>query len=165
MAENIIVNGVTYNGVDSVTMKNTNGDNIPFAPNTKTYNLTLAKASGWILLTELDEEVVSHINDAALVVTLVNTSEYAYEFYAGSTFVASNTPWGINGAYPCYGIACRVQSETKVSYNAIFYPANNTDTNYSLGGLGSFRIDGNKYYFRPYDGFIRPGEYRLTFTW
>lgn len=133
--------------------------------NCRVYEITLAKNSGWILLTELDADVVAHINDASLVVSLTNVSPYAHEFYAGSTYIASNTPWGCNGSYPTYGLSCRESSATACQANFIYYPPNNTDTNVPIGGYGMFRIDGYKYYFKPSDGFVRAGTYRLVFTW
>lgn len=38
MAENILVNGVVYNGVDSISMQNTNGEKVPFYPDAVRYN-------------------------------------------------------------------------------------------------------------------------------
>jgi hypothetical protein len=133
--------------------------------NTKTYEITLAKASGWVLLTTLDSEVVEHINDASLVVSLVNISPYAYEWYAGSMYIASNTPFGYNGSYPSYGLSCRLSSETACQADHIYYPPNYTKWDTGIGGKGQFTIEGNDYWFRPSDGFIKAGTYRLTFTW
>lgn len=133
--------------------------------NVKVYDITLAKSSGWVLLTTLDADVLEHINDATLTATLTNVSAYSYTFYAGSMYIASNTPWGYNGAYPAYGFASRTQSETVVSFTPMFYPPNNTGTSTSLGGLGVFRLSGDKYYLMPSDGFIREGNYKLTFVW
>lgn len=139
--------------------------NIDYTPRSKNYEITLAKASGWVLLTTLDDDVVSHINDESLIVSLVNISPYAYEWYSGTMYLACNKPCGYNGNYAFYGSANRLNSETAVSLSAIYYPANSTDTNTGLGGNGAFRISGNKYYIKPGDGFISAGTYRLTFTW
>lgn len=133
--------------------------------NTKSYELTLAKSSGWVLLTTLDDEVVAHINDRSLVVTLKLLDDYVYDYYCGNTYLVGNTPIGYVNGYPAYGMATRVIKETTVQVSQIFYPANKTDTNISIGGHGMFRLDGNKYYLRPGNGYVYPGTYRLTFTW
>ena len=138
------------------------------ASNCKTYEITIAKNSGWVLLTTLDSTVVEHINDARLTVSLVNMSGYVYEWYSCSMAIASNTPIGNQNAnnVPVYGMANRQHSETSQGSAAIYYPPNNTMTSDQLGGsFGMFRIDGNNYYFMPGDGFIRAGTYRLTFAW
>ena len=133
--------------------------------NCKVYEITLAKSSGWVLLTTLDEEVLEHINDANLVVNLKLASEYVYTYYAGNTFVVGNSAIGYNSGYDVYGMSNRTNKETTTSVNVVYYPANKTDTSTSLGGTCMFRIDGNKYYMRPGDGYVYPGTYRLTFTW
>lgn len=138
------------------------------ASNCKTYEITIAKNSGWVLLTTLDSTVVEHINDARLTVSLVNMSGYVYEWYSCSMAIASNTPIGNQNAnnVPVYGMANRQHSETSQGSAAIYYPPNNTMTSDQLGGsFGMFRIDGNNYYFMAGDGFIRAGTYRLTFAW
>lgn len=38
MAENLVVNGVVYNGVDSISMQNENGEKVPFYPDAVRYN-------------------------------------------------------------------------------------------------------------------------------
>lgn len=138
---------------------------VSYAPRSKTYEITLAKASGWILLTTLDAEMLAHINDETLVVSLVNISPYAFENYSGSMYFACNIPKGYNGVYPVYGLNNRMQTETIISNAPCYYPANNTGTNTNLGGYGTFRVSGEKYYLQPGDGFIAAGTYRLTFTW
>lgn len=141
----------------------------PSAPNGETnckiYHLTLAKSSGWVLLTALDADVLEHINDANLVVTLVNTSAYAYEWYAGDMFIACNKAFGRNGSYSIYGIANREASETAVQQGFVYYPANYNSTNTGIGGHAIFRVDGSSYYIKPGDGFIKAGTYKLAFTW
>lgn len=137
---------------------------IDYAPRSKTYEITLAKASGWVLLTTLDAEVVEHINDDNLAVSLIKISEFNSETYAATMAFASNNQIGIVNTYPVYGLANR-QNSTAISQGAIFYPPNSTTTSVSLGGLGQFRLSGSAYYFRPADGYIQSGTYRLTFTW
>ena len=133
--------------------------------NTKTYEITLTKASGWILLTTLDSEVVSHINDASLVVSLVNTSAYGYDKNTLSMCIVSNTPWGKQGNYSTYGFSGVVASETSTTVSQSYYAPNKTDTSTSIGGGGMFRISGNQYYFRPGGYYTRAGTYKLTFIW
>ena len=135
------------------------------SPNSKTYEITLAKASGWILLTTLDSEVVSHINDASLAVSLVNTSAYGYDKNTLSMCIVSNTPWGKQGSYYTYGFSGVVASETSTTVSQSYYAPNKTDTSTSIGGGGMFRISGNQYYFRPGGYYTRAGTYKLTFTW
>lgn len=137
---------------------------VVYAPRTKTYEITLAKASGWVLLTTLDEEVMAHINDQNLRVSLSPIGDYTYVYYAVTMAFASNERVGVQGNYPVYGIHNRVNGSTSVSNYSIFYPANNTGTSTSLGS-GQFRLNGSNYYFRPFDGYLREGTYRLTFTW
>lgn len=137
---------------------------VSYAPRSRTYELTLAKASGWVLLTALDEDVLAHINDPVLTVSLLNVSGYAYEYYSVSMAVASNSAQNMVNSYPAYGICARQTSETLTQMLNLFYPANKTDTSTGLGGA-QFRINGGKYYFRPADGYLRAGTYKLTFTW
>ena len=148
-----------------VSYSPTTGGSGSTATNCKIYEITLAKASGWVLLTELDADVLAHINDASLTVSLTPISSYTYEFYAGATFIACNTPWGYTNTYPAYGFAGREASATSCQANFIYYPPNNTGTNVAIGGHGMFRLDGSNYYLRPGDGYIKAGTYRLTFTW
>lgn len=138
---------------------------VVYAPRTKTYEITLAKASGWVLLTTLDAEVLEHINDASLIVSLANVSPYVYEFYSGNLYIAGNKPFGYNGSHPVYGLSDRENSTTSHVSNQIYYPANNTGDSDALGGMGAFRVTSGKYYIKPRDGFITAGAYRLTFTW
>lgn len=138
----------------------------PSAPvNSKSYEITLAKASGWVLLTTLDAEVLAHINDANLVVTLVNMSAYAYEWYAGDMFIVCNKAFGRNGSYSTYGSANREASESAIQQGFIYYPANYNSTDTGIGGHAIFRVDGDSYYLKPGDGFIKAGTYKLTFAW
>lgn len=137
---------------------------VDYAPRSRSYELTLAKASGWVLLTALDEDVLAHIDAPGLVVSLMNVSGYAYEYYSASMAVASNTPQNSANGHLMYGTSVRQNSETSTPSINIYYPPNKTDTSTSLSGA-IFRIDGNKYYFRPADGYVRSGTYRLTFTW
>lgn len=138
---------------------------VAYAPRSKTYEITLVKASGWVLLTTLDEEVLEHINDPGLVVSLKMVSDYEYTYYAGNAFIVGNSILGYYNTYETYGISTRTNKETSISANAVFYPANKTDTSTSLGGTCMFRLNGNNYYIRPGDGYVYPGTYRLTFTW
>jgi hypothetical protein len=138
---------------------------VNYSPNSKTYEITLTKASGWILLTTLDSEVVSHINDASLAVSLVNTSAYGYDKNTLSMCIVSNTPWGKQGNYSTYGFSGVVASETSTTVSQSYYAPNKTDTSTSIGGGGMFRISGNQYYFRPGGYYTRAGTYKLTFTW
>lgn len=137
---------------------------VAYTPRSRSYELTLAKASGWVLLTTLDEDVLAHINDPELVVSLMNISGYAYEFYGISMVVASNTAQNMQGKYPQYGIGVRQNNETTAPAMQMYFPPNKTTTENTVGGV-EFRIDGDKYYFKPADGFIRSGTYRLTFQW
>lgn len=137
---------------------------VEYAPRSHTYEITLAKASGWVLLTTLDEDVLAHINDPGLVVSLMNMSGYAYEFYSFPMVIASNTAQNSVSGYSMYGLSTRQSNETTIAGLWVYYPPNKTDTETGLGGT-AFRLDGNKYYFKPGDGFVRSGTYRLTFTW
>lgn len=141
-------------------------DELPTAPaiTGRTYDITLAAATRWSLLTELDDDVLAHINDPGLVVTLSNMDGFAYEYYSASLYIASNTSFGMQGQYPVYGMMLRQPGETSTSWERAYYPANKTDTGTSLG-FAPFRVDGTKYYASAKDGYIRSGDYRLTFTW
>ncbi len=130
----------------------------------KSYEFTLAQASGWVLLTTLDNDVLKHINDETLVVTLCCLDAYSYVFYGASFSMASNRQIGKGGNYPVYGVIMRQAAETTINALPVYYPANKTDTSTSIGNA-AFRLDGNKYYGIPSDGFFRAGTYKLTFTW
>lgn len=139
---------------------------IDYAPRSKTYEITLAKASGWVLLTTLDAEVLEHINDSSLAVSLVKISEFSSaETYTVTFAFVTNNQIGIVNTYPVYGLADRQVNATTFSQGAVFYPPNNTSTSVSLGGSGQFRLSGSSYYFRPADIYIQSGTYRLTFNW
>lgn len=157
------------NGTGSKTMQTSGkycaGDiAVEYAPRSKTYEITLAKASGWVLLTALDADVLEHINDASLVVMFANVDSYEFLGYSVSMAIAGNTQIAQQGSYPVYGVIQRQAGETSNATGAIYYPANKSDSSITLG-VGMFRVDGNKYYIRPWDGFVRTGTYRLTFTW
>lgn len=138
---------------------------VNYTPNCRSYEITLTKASGWVLLTTLDSDVLEHINDDKLVVSLSCISGYVYEYYSYQQCIVSNTPGGYYNKYPVYGMGLRENSPTSAIANSMYYPPNKTDTSVSIGGFGAFRLSGDKYYYIPGDGFIRTGTYRLTFTW
>lgn len=138
--------------------------------NGRIYDLTFPQSSGWILLTELDEETLSHINDPTFMVVFRNIDEYSYAFYAASSFIVSNTPCGEINGFSVYGSCDRQSGDTLHSMGYIYYPANNTGTDESIGNgaytsFGTFRVTDGKYYLKPSDGFIRGGKYRLIITW
>ena len=133
--------------------------------NVKSYDITLAKSSGWVLLLTLDDEVLSHINDESFGVMLYNKSTFSYVNYAGNCYTAGNNPIAMANGYPVYGYASRNVTEAKLQTGSIFYPANSTTTSTSLDGFGQFRLSGNEFYLKPSDGFIREGTYRILFTW
>jgi hypothetical protein len=130
----------------------------------KTYEITLAKSSGWVLLTTLDEEVLAHINDPNFLVTLSLMDAFEYVYYTVTFACATNTQQSSQNGYPVYGTSIRKTTETNIQCYAMYYPANKTDTSVALGGA-QFRVNGNQYYFRPTDGWIHAGTYRLAFTW
>lgn len=132
--------------------------------NCKIYEITLDKSSGWVFLTDLDEEVLAHINDPLFTALLVISSEYEYVSYTGTVFMATNIPIAYAGNYPAYGLANR-QTSSSLANQPIYYPANYTGTSTSLGGCGTFRVDGSKYYVKAGDGYVKNGTYRLIFTW
>lgn len=133
--------------------------------NIRSYDITLPKFSNFHTLVELDEDVLAHINDPGLVVTLVNLTGYEYVNYSGAIAVVCNTVIGEISGYPVYGLANRQSSEASASAQHIFYPANNTTASWNLGGCAVFYINGNNYEMAPGDGFWRAGDYRLTFVW
>lgn len=157
---------ITANGTYDVTeFANVSVDVPSEQINARIYTLTLQKSSGWILLTTLDADVISHMNDDSLSVVLYNISPYQYVHYSGRAFFAGNTPVGKINQYPVYGYAGRVQSETSISITPIYYKPFDTTTDVGLGGAGRFRYSGGKFYIRPGDGFVDPGTYRLMFAW
>lgn len=158
---------------DSKTLKTSGcyceGDvTVEYAPRSHTYEITLAKASGGVLLTTLDDDVLAHINDDNLIVSLINSSPYVYEWYAGDTYFCGNRKIGVaQGGYDIFGVCNRHQSESGTAATAIPTPANNTEvmTQPLSVFAGLFYLEDKKYYMKPGDGFIRAGTYRLTFTW
>lgn len=132
--------------------------------NIKTYELTLAKSSGWVLLTTLDDEVLAHINDPNFFVTLSLTGAFEYVYYTVTFGCATNTQQSSQSGCPVYGTALRKTNETNAQKFDVFYPANNTSKSTDLGGA-QFRVNGSNYYFRPTDGYTHASTYRLTFTW
>ena len=177
------VNKVTYGGktlvdltsdtvtadklASGVTAHDKSGNKITgtMSANCKIYEITLAKASGWVLLTTLDDDVMAHINDATLKVDFECLSPYVYTWYTGFRYHASNVPMGNYGGRTIYGMADRHQNETTTAPGLVYYPANHTVAEAHAGAFGQFRLNGNKYYIMPGDGFIGAGTYRLIFTW
>lgn len=136
-----------------------------YAPRSRTYEITLTKSSGWVLLTELDEDVLAHINDPGLIVTLRCTDEYSYDFYAGTCYTVGNNQIGTHSAGPIYGIGNRKTSETVTSSGSIFAPANNSVKSAVSGSFATFAVVDGKYYIEPGNGFINAGKWRLVFVW
>lgn len=153
-----LANGVTAHDKSGAVITGT------MACNSKSYELTIAKASGWVLLTTLDDEVLAHINDVNFKVQLSLLDVYEYVYYRMTYASASNVILGMQDSYPVYGSCIRNTAEGTIQRYYDYYPANKTDSSTSLGGF-QFRLNGNKYYLRPYDGYLGPGKYRLTFTW
>lgn len=145
--------GITYTPPDQPVM------------NFKTYEITLEHVGGWVYIVTLDDEIMEHVDDPTFTVQLGILDDYTYVFYTSTLFIATNTAKGSLNGYPVYGLANRQASETLMQFSGVFYPANNRTTDTSLGGYGMFRLDGNRYYLRPGDGGVRPGRYRLIFTW
>jgi hypothetical protein len=131
----------------------------------KSYEITLAKQYGRILLATLDSEVLEHINDTSLVVTLNNMSDYVLSKYTGYNYLVRNVSTGMVGTLDVYGMGDRVQSAESTAPFNIYYPANYTGTSTSNGGYGVFHLIDGKYYITPGDGYIAAGTYRLTFIW
>ena len=152
--EKVTVNPIPDTYVDARTV----------STNSKTYEITLAQTSGWVLLTALDANVKVHINDASLRVSLSRSAEYVYTFYGVYMAFASNEPLAKQSTYSVYGMHDKQTSEANDSRYAIYYPANNTGTSNSIGN-GLFRLNGDNYYFKPDDGYLCAGKYRLTFSW
>jgi hypothetical protein len=135
--------------------------------NSKTYEITLPKASGKILLLELEGDVLEHIDDSGLTVTLINVSEYSFEKYSVAFVTISNTVFALQGDVQMYGMALRQGSETGTTLGRVSCPANNEVEDIAGSNIGWFILDrdNKKYYVKPADGFIRSGTYRLTFAW
>lgn len=137
---------------------------VEYTPRSKTYEITLTKASGWVLLTTLDADVLEHINDATLTVVLRLVDDYAYEYYSYGFASVFNVAQNKQGTYPVYGISILQLNETSTVGHQMYYKPNDTSTSKSLGNP-RFRLSGNNYYFLPGDGFLRGGKFWLTFTW
>ena len=139
---------------------------LPDAQRCKAYTLTIPKSSGWVELITLDQDVLSHINDQTLVVMLTINSTPAYEWYAGTAYVASNHKFTYNTSQSAYGYGNRMQSETNTAVGHIQHPANDNGSSADVTAeMGRFKISGNKYYLKPGDGFICAGTYTLRFMW
>lgn len=134
--------------------------------NSKTYEITLVKASGEILLLELDDDVLEHMDDDEMVVSLFNVNGYKFESYSVALLILSNTAVAMQSGSLVYGVAMRQGTETATTMGRVTCPANNTATNVT-GNVAYFILDkdNKKYYIKPGDGFIRSGNYRLTFSW
>lgn len=174
MAQNLVINGVTYNGVESLSIPKSGGGNAEFVDstsattNTKTYEITLAKASGKVLLTALDDDVLAHINDETFTASLIRQGAYEYVWYSGSYYFVGNRIIGHYGTspVPVYGTGQREQSENNCTYHIIAAPANSTSSTLAYSGAyGQFYISNGKYYIIPGDGYIKAGTYKLTFSW
>lgn len=171
MAQNLVINGVTYNGVDSLSIPKSGGGKAEYvdinavATNSKAYEITLPKTYNWVLLTVLDADVLEHINDDSLVVSLVNLTPTLAEYYSGSIYIVTNKVIGNYNGTNLYGVSSRRYSATNTAFNGNTRPANNTDSSEDNATFGNFRIADGKYYVRPGDGYIDAGTYKLTFAW
>lgn len=157
-------------GAGAVTLKTggtyCEGDiQVAYTPRSRTYEITLQKSSGDVLLLELDDDVFTNINDPKMVVSLFNVSGYAFESYSVAFLTLSNTAVAVHSGNPIYGIAVRQGNDTATTIARVTCPANNTDVDIANSNVAWFRLDGRKYYIRPADGFVRSGTYRLTFSW
>jgi hypothetical protein len=134
--------------------------------NSKTYEITLVKASGEILLLELDDDVLEHMDEDDMVVSLINVNGYEFESYSVALLILSNTEVASQSGNLLYGVAMRQGTETATTIGRVTCPANNTGKNIT-GNVAYFILDkdNKKYYIKPGDGFIRSGNYRLTFSW
>lgn len=133
--------------------------------NAKVIDFTIAKKSGWILLTTLDDEVLSHINDNTFNVLLCSRDAYVYESYSIYRANAGNIQSGKNvNGQPLYGVASLQSAESTASFVDCCVPANNTNTTIYSSTYG-FRVEGSNYYFKPRDGFFIGGNCRLIFSW
>jgi hypothetical protein len=140
---------------------------VKYAPRCRSYDITLVKASGEILLLELDDDVLAHMDDPKMVVSLFNVSGYEFESYSVAFLTLSNTAVASQSGSLVYGVAMRQGTETATTTGRVTCPANNENASPTGGNVAWFRLDrGNKkYYVKPGDGFIRSGTYRLTFAW
>ena len=139
---------------------------VTYTPNSRTYIITPAKASNWVLLTTLDTDVLEHINDENFTVTLQSLSAYSYVSYLVTIAMATNKQQGnaTSSNYPSYGVAIRNTSENGITSLYAYYPPNKTDDERGLSGV-IFRVTDGKYYIRPGDGYVGGVTYKLTFTW
>ena len=139
---------------------------VHYEARSRSYEITLPKSTGWTLLAELDEDVLAHINDPTLVVTLINTDEYEYDQYARRAMYATNIQIGIvNNKYPVYGNCSWQTSETMTSHQPVYYPPNKTDEGLGTGGNAAFRVSEGKYYVTCLAASLQAGTWRLTFVW
>ena len=140
---------------------------VTYAPRLRIYEFSLTKKSGWIELFTLDSETASHINEPNFAVILQCLSDFTQVDGTVSYCFVSNTAWGTQGSsqYPVYGLSGIASSSTVTTPQQGYYPPNKTDTAYSLGGGGMFRLTSGKYYYRPGSYYCRAGNYRLTFMW
>lgn len=177
------VNEVVYNGktlidlksdtvtaatlAEGVTAHDKSGNKITgtMATNTKSYEVTLGKATGWVLMTTLDDEVIAHINDAHLIVSIAKISDNDIVKQCTTGGFATNTSIGVQGSYPVYGGCLMTTTDTACSGYQVYYPPNNTGSNTGLGGRLAFRLSGKSYYVSVPSYYIHEGTYRLTFTW
>ena len=137
-----------------------------YTPNSRTYTITVTKASGWVLLTTLDADILEHINDENFTVTLQTLSDYTFvSNYMSPIAIATNKQQAnaTSSNYPSYGVLLRQSTSTSVTALYIYYPPNKTDTTTTMGGA-MFRVADGKYYLRAGDGYVG-GTYKLTFSW
>lgn len=133
-------------------------------PRCKAYEITVSRNAGWTLLTKLDDDVLSHINDPGLVVSLYLVRDNIPLAWSQCAWLAGNTPIISNDTTQYYGCSSRENASGVAATMTINAPANNTD-----GSLTSscFRISEENYYVlgNGTGTIIRGGTYRLTFTW
>jgi hypothetical protein len=86
--------------------------------------------------------------------------------YDDYNILATNNPDNPkSGNYPIYGTILRKTGATAIASGTVFYPANSTDNNTSLGGGGKIWLNGKVLTYKSSGYYLGAGTYMIVVFW
>lgn len=140
---------------------------VEYVPRHRSYEITFAsdvsQSGAPLYLIDFEDEVLEHINDIAMQVSLYRTSvperdSIVYMVFCGNTQLTYQYNISTGASY---GVSASTPRHVKPT----FYPVNNTDSVRVYGNGCSFCVIDKKYYVLVTSDMILDGTYILTFSW
>lgn len=161
MAQNVVVNGVTYNGVDSITIPTSNGGKAEYKDaagiNCKIYRVTVptAVAEQFVTLVTGDADVAAHYADEHAMVTVRKITNNS----ANGTQILIHTNHLFSTAYGCY------VNNNLGTNNSATIKANMQGTPEGVPYVRCTSSGDIKVYARRTQNNFGGGDYIVTFSW